>query len=223
MSTMNRVVVVEDSATQMAFLSGILDGAEGIRVVGMYPDAEAALAAVDWREVDVLLADLELPGLPGVGLIGRALQANPALVPLAYTVHDDRKVVLAALEAGAYGYVLKGASPDELVRALHDVAAGRGAMSPEVARHLIEVFRRKSPEATVEVLSPREGALLRLVAAAKTYKEIAGVLGISPNTVHSHVKHIYGKLHASNRPQALRRARVLGYLDSPVETFCLEA
>lgn len=213
---MTRVVVVEDSPTQALFLSEILASAEGLRPVGVYPDAEKALAEVDWRNVEVLLADLELPGMPGVALIPRALQANPALLPLAFTVHDDRDVVLAALEAGACGYVLKDTSSDDLIRAIRDVAAGQGAMSPAVARHLIDTFRLRTsagPDAREE-LSPRESHLLRLVAAGNSYKEIAGELGISPNTVHSHVKHIYGKLRAASRSEAIRRARLLGYLDA---------
>lgn len=209
---MIRVVVVEDSRTHLKLLGRVLGAEPRFQVVGMYPSGKEAMDAVDWTRVDVLLADLELPGIPGVQLIENALSRNPELRPLAYTVHADAATVFTALEAGALGYVLKGETMDEVIPAILDTAEGRSPISPEIASHLLTRFRRKEPTGPMKDLSIREASLLRLVAEGHSYKEIAELLGISANTVHNHVHNIYRKLHAENRQDALRTARVLGYL-----------
>ncbi len=213
---MVRLTIVEDDPAHLALLGQVAAREADFKVAGLHPSAEAALAVTDWKQVDVLLTDLELPDLSGVGLIARAVRDNPRLLPLAYTIHDQRETVFAALRAGAFGYVIKGGTAVELVEAIRRVARGESPMSPAVARYLIDSFRKElpPPEAgSAENLTVRETDLLRLVASGLVYKEIGCRLAISPHTVHAHVRNIYEKLHAVNRPQALRRARELGYLD----------
>ena len=213
---MLRVAIVEDDVGHLARLESVLGGVSDFQLAGLHASAESALAATDWKQVQVLLTDLELPGLSGVGLIARAAEQNPALLPLAYTIHDQRETVFAALRAGAFGYVLKGGTAEDLVDAIRQVARGESPMSPAVARYLIDAFHHDlSPNETdhPDGLTVREADLLRLVASGLVYKEIGQRLAISPHTVHAHVKNIYEKLHAANRSQALRRAHVLGYLD----------
>jgi DNA-binding NarL/FixJ family response regulator len=213
---MIRVVVVEDSRTHLKLLGRVLGADPRVQVLGMYPNGQETLDAVDWSGVDVLLVDLELPGIPGVQLIEVAVSRNHELKPLAYTVHTDAATVYAALEAGALGYVLKRENLDEVIPAILDISEGRSPISPEIASHLLTRLRRKEPAGPVKDLSVRETSLLRLVAEGRSYKEIAETLSISANTVHNHVHNIYRKLHAENRQEALRTARVLGYLGEKV-------
>ena len=213
-----RLAIVEDDPAHLALLGQIAAREADFQVVGLHFSAEAALAVTDWNEVDVLLTDLELPDLSGVSLIARAVRDNPRLLPLAYTIHDQRETVFAALRAGAFGYVIKGGSANELVEAIRRVARGESPMSPPVARYLIDAFRKDLPlpqpePEQAENLTTREADLLRLVASGLIYKEIAERLSISHHTVHAHVRNIYEKLHAVDRQQALRHARALGYLD----------
>lgn len=200
---------------QLALLEEILRSQPDIAVVGLWASAEEAIEKAPWKEVDILLTDLELPGMPGTQLIAHAVRENPNLLPMAYTVHDDREMVFAALEAGAFGYIVKGAAVDEVVQAIRDLAKGQSPISPAIARYLITSFRRERLADARQDLSPREAELLRLVAAGLTHKEIAAQLNISVHTVHAHQKNIYSKLHAANRQEALRRGRLLGYVSPP--------
>lgn len=212
---MLNIVVVEDDPRHLARLRDVLGGVSDFRLAGIHDSAEAALAVTDWKQVQVLLTDIELPGLSGVGLIAKVADENPAILSLAYTIHDQRETVFAALRAGAFGYVLKGGTAAELLDAIRRVARGESPISPGVARYLIDTFHHSPPSGAEDDssrLTSREVDLLRLVADGFVYKEIGHRLGISPHTVHAHVKNIYEKLHAANRSQALRRAQALGYL-----------
>jgi two-component system NarL family response regulator len=166
----------------------------------------------DWSAVDVLLADLGLPGVSGVDLIAAATYQNPQLHALVHTIHDDRESLFAALRAGAIGYVIKGLPALETIEAVRAVSQGSSSLSPSIAHFLIEEFRSNQAVSTEDALTPREVELLNLSAQGLMYKEIGERLSISGGTVHSHIKRIYRKLQASNREQALRRAQALGYL-----------
>jgi DNA-binding NarL/FixJ family response regulator len=170
------------------------------------------METTDWLTVDVMLADLSLPGASGVDLIAAATVRNPQLHTLVHTIHDDRESLFAALRAGAVGYVIKGMPVPETLEAIRAVAIGTPTLSPSVARFLIEEFRSRSTTNPEEALSPREVDRLKLSAQGLIYKEIGERLSISPGTVHSHIKRIYRKLQVGSREQALRRASALGYL-----------
>lgn len=213
---MLRLVVVEDDPAHQALLRAILERTADLRVIGWYPTAEAALAAASWQEVDLLLADLRLPGISGMALIARVLTQYPTVLPLAYTLHEDAETVVAALNSGARGYLLKSESPDGIVRAIRDAVEGHCPISLPVTRHLFAAFQRQRAANAVEPLSVREATLFRWVASGSSYKEISTHLGISENTVHTHVRNIHRKLHAANRREALQQARNLGYLQ-PLE------
>ncbi|MFM1769014.1 MAG: hypothetical protein RJA22_1543 [Verrucomicrobiota bacterium] len=199
----------------MVLLEDILSAQPDFKLVGLYASAEEAIEKALWREADILLTDLELPGMAGTQLIIHAVRENPNLLPMVYTVHEDRETVFAALEAGAFGYVVKGSSVDQVVQAIRDLARGQSPISPAIARFLITAFRNERVPDSTQDLSPREAELLRLVAAGLSHKEIAAQLNISVHTVHAHQKNIYSKLHAANRQEALRRGRLLGYVGAP--------
>jgi two-component system NarL family response regulator len=208
-----RLVVVEDSPSQLKFLEKTLSLEPDLVLAGLFSSAEAAIESVYWPDVDVLLTDLELPGMAGIRLIERLSFRHPTVISLPCTIHDDEETVLAALMAGASGYVIKDSDPARLVTCIREVARGLSPISPGIARHLIAALRPETPRPAAQDLSPRQESVLRLIANGRSYKEIAAELGISRNTVQAHIQDIYDKLHAINRQDAMRRARVLGYLD----------
>jgi two-component system NarL family response regulator len=208
-----RVIIVEDDECLLKSITRIMERQNDIQVVGSYFSTEEAMETTDWLAVDVLLADLSLPGISGVDLIAAATFQNPQLHSLVHTIHDDRESLFAALRAGAIGYVIKGMPALETLEAVRAVSIGTPTLSPSVARFLIQEFRSNSSSNPDETLSSREVDLLTLSAQGLIYKEIGEKLSISPGTVHSHIKRIYRKLQASNREQALRRAQALGYLN----------
>ncbi len=209
---MIRVVFVEDDAELLRSVVRVLEKREDIRIVGSFYTAESALEAGLWDQADVLISDIGLPEMSGVELIRGVKDRHPDLLVLAYTLHDDRDTVFAALRAGATGYVLKGGTAAELEESIRSMAMGQSPMSPAIARRLLDRFLEIPPGSDTELLSVREEEIVRYLAKGLYYKEVADLLGISPHTVHSHIKKIYGKLQAADRPQALRRARMLGYL-----------
>lgn len=206
------VCIVEDNADLLSNLAPLIEMLDDLALAGAYASAEEAMERADWARVDVLLADIDLPGMTGVELIRAACAKNTALMPLAYTVYEDRETVFGALEAGAYGYVLKGQTFDELVDAIRQLAEGGSPMSAAIARKVIGSFHARPDVQASEPLSPREKSLLMLVADGLGYKEISARLNISIHTVHAHIRNIYTKLHASSRQEALSIAAKLGYL-----------
>ncbi len=207
-----RLVIVEDDEYLLVSLAQIMDSQPGITVVGAYASTEEAMEQTRWTAVDVLLADLGLPGISGVDLIAAATIQNPQLHALVHTVHDDRESLFTALRAGAIGYVIKGLPALETIDAVRAVSQGASSLSPSIAHFLIEEFRSNQAASAEEVLTPREVELLNLSAQGLMYKQIGERLMISGGTVHSHIKRIYRKLQAGSREQALRRAQALGYL-----------
>lgn len=211
-SAVIRLVIVEDDEGLLNSLTKIMAMQPDIAVVGSYVSTEEAMETTDWLAVDVMLVDLNLPGLSGVDLIATVTFKNPKLYALVHTIHDDRDSLFAALRAGAIGYVIKGMPVVETLESLRAVSIGTPTLSPSVARFLIDEFRNRSAANPEDALTPREIDLLQHSCQGLTYKEIGKRLSISPGTVHSHIKRIYRKLQVGSREQALRRAQVLGYL-----------
>ncbi len=208
-----RICIVEDNRMLLDNLVLLLKGEQGIEVIGGHVSAEEALASTDWGSIDVLLADIDLPGMSGVELIRRLRAEHPALNCMAYTIYEDRATVFAAIKAGACGYLVKGCSPRELIESLRELYEGGSPMSPKIARKVIlDIQQLEQPEAKGEILSEREVDILRLIEQGRSYKEIAGTLHISTHTVHTHIKNIYEKIQAPSRQEALRKARNLGVL-----------
>ncbi|MBN2685855.1 MAG: response regulator transcription factor [Pontiellaceae bacterium] len=205
------ICIVEDNKELLDNLAPLIELVDDMKLAGMFYSAEDALEEMDWSGVQVLLADIDLPGMTGVELIREACQKSEELLPMAYTVYEDRDTVFGALEAGAFGYILKGQPFDDLVDAIRQLANGGSPMSPAVARKVIGSFQNTAEIQPYEPLSVREKKILQLVAEGMIYKEISAKLDISPHTVHAHIRNIYKKLHASNRNEALLIAAKLGY------------
>lgn len=200
-----RVAVVEDDRGTREGLRALLDAAEGTVCAGAYGSAEEAVAQFDGA-ADAMLMDVHLPGLSGVEAVALLRARHPALPIVMWTVYDDADRVFDALKAGASGYLLKRTPPAELLEALEDVRRGGAPMSGPIARKVVQSFHAPPASAGVEAaLSPREAEVLALLARGYRYREIADALCISPETVRSHLRRIYEKLHVRSRTEAVVR------------------
>jgi DNA-binding NarL/FixJ family response regulator len=202
-----RVAIVEDQRDIREGLRFLIDGTPGYRCAGVYPSMEEALAAVTPATTDIVLTDLGLPGMTGVEGIGRFKERFPALPLVALTVYDDDDRILAALCAGASGYLLKKTPPARLVEGLADACGGGAPMSPDIAARVIALFRQFRPPARADyALTPHETRLLALLAQGHSYKTAAAELGNSVNTVAFHLKSIYLKLQVHSKSEAVAKA-----------------
>ena len=209
------VGIVDDDLRLIENLRFLLQSEPGVQSVHTFASAEAFLAAQPRPELDILLVDMDLPGLSGVELIARITEQPVKFSCLAHTVSAERETVLAALRAGACGYVLKGGGFRELVSALHDLAAGGAPMSSGIARQVLQQLQQlplAGPVSATEGLSEREQTVLRGLARGQAYKEIASAMSVSAHTVNSHVKNIYEKLHVRSREAAVRQGRQHGWI-----------
>jgi DNA-binding NarL/FixJ family response regulator len=205
-----RVTIVEDDSVTRETLKLLLANEPQIEQVQAFESAEALLESSENLLTDVLLVDLDLPGMHGTELIQKVKQEQPDLDILVHTIYEDRENVFAAIKAGASGYILKGRSARDLIESLLVLQQGGAPMSPRIARKVLGEFQKIA--VAENPLTPRESRIIRYIEEGLTYKIIAERLGISPHTVHNHIKNIYGKLHAGNRTDALNRARKIGIL-----------
>jgi two-component system NarL family response regulator len=206
-----KIAIVEDDMLLRENLKLLLSGETGISVVSTYASAEEALTGLKRARPDILLADIGLPGMSGIDLIRAVKNRMPDLEIMAHTVFDDRETVFSAIKAGASAYILKGSTPRELIDALHTLAKGGSPMSPKIARKVIREFQEDTLDDQY-VLSSRERGIVKEIENGLTYKDIATKFNISPHTVHTHIKNIYEKLHAKDRPGALVAARKKGII-----------
>ncbi|HKX18063.1 MAG TPA: response regulator transcription factor [bacterium] len=207
---MIRVLIVDDHPVVREGLVAALEDEKDIRIAGTAGSAEEALALAPSARPHVVLLDLELPGLSGIEAIPRLAVALPDAGVIVLTAYDADERVLGAVQAGARGYVLKGASVDEITRAIRAVHAGGSYLTSPVAAKVLGHVR--SPRRTM-ALSPRERAVLREVAAGRSTKQIARSLGITERTVKFHVSSIMNKLGAGTRAQAVAEAAKRGLLE----------
>jgi DNA-binding NarL/FixJ family response regulator len=194
-----RVVVVDDHAVVRAGLEQVVGLADDVELVGSAADGSEAEAVVRATKPDVVLMDLSMPKLEGVEATRQVLAARPETKVLVLTSFSDRDRIVAALDAGACGYMLKDSEPDELLRAIRAAADGDAPLSPRAARTLLSERREPSPLAA---LSEREREVLELVAAGLANKQIAARLGISEKTVKAHLTRIFREIGVFDRTQA---------------------
>ncbi len=207
---MIRLVVADDHPVVRTGLAGMLSDQPDFEVVGEASDGEQAVRMAAALRPDVVLMDLRMPGVGGVEattrIVGGEAGAPPPRV-LILTTYETDDQILAAIEAGAAGYLLKAAPGQEIVAGIRSVAAGQSALSPQVAVRLVERMRRPDP-----VLTPRELEVLGLVAAGRSNKQIATDLGIGASTVKTHLIKIFEKLGVADRTRAVTLAMERGLL-----------
>lgn len=200
-----RVSIVEDSAPVRANLRKLIQVTAGFDCVSAYPDAESALAQIPEVRPDVVLMDINLPGINGVECVRRLKERVPETQVVMLTVYENTELIYQALSAGATGYLLKQTPPAELMDAVRDVHGGGSPMSSHIARKVVAAFQRSANPAASELdsLTKREQEVLDHLAKGFRYKEIAEVMEISYDTVHTHIRKIYDKLHVRSRTEAV--------------------
>jgi len=200
------VAIVEDDVPAREILAGWIRNAGGFRCVGEFDDAETALAKLPHEKPSVVLFDINLPGMNGIECVRRLKPRLPDTQFVMVTVYEDANHIFNALSAGASGYLLKQMRRNELLDALKDVHAGGSPMSSQIARKVVQSFRRNESEiAGTNDLSPREREVIELLARGYLYKEIAELLKISVQTVNTYIRRIYEKLHVRSRAQAVAK------------------
>jgi DNA-binding NarL/FixJ family response regulator len=197
------VAIVEDDKELREDLARLVASRKDFRCTGAFGTGEDALRELPKNPPDVVIMDIHLPGMNGIDC-ARELKARlPETQTVMLTMFEEAEKIFAALRAGASGYLLKRAAPTELLAAIGQVHAGGSPMTPEIARQVVHFFQsEKKPAANDDDLTDRERELLSLLARGKQYKEIADQLGISTDTVRSHIRRIYKKLHVHSRTEA---------------------
>lgn len=209
-----RLLIADDHPSFRASLRSLLSQTDDLVVVGEASSGPDAVSQVESLQPDVVLMDLAMPGGDGIEATRRIADAAPHVAVLVLTMSDDDDSVFAAVQAGARGYVLKGAQRAELVRAIRAVAAGDAIFGPAVARRLVAYFARPprpnvEPDAFPE-LTDREREILELIAQGRSNAAITARLVLSPKTVRNHVSNIFSKLQVRDRSEAIVRAREAG-------------
>jgi len=200
------VSIIEDDAQARRILAGWLSRASGFRLVGDWGDAESALESLPEKKPNVVLMDINLPGISGVEAVAKLKPSLPDTQFVMLTVYEDSDHIYAALAAGASGYLLKQTPREELLAALEDVHRGGSPMTSNIARKVVQSFRQKPAGLSADGdLSPREQEVLGMLSRGYLYKEIADLLNIAGPTVNTYVRRVYEKLHVRSRAQAVAK------------------
>src|SRR5215470_9054733 len=200
------VAIVEDNEQLRGTLARVLNRAEGFRCVSHYGDAESALQALPKDAPEVVLMDINLPGMNGVECVRQLKQLAPATLVVMLTVYEDTDNIFNALAAGAAGYMLKRTKTAELLEAIREVHRGGSPMTTHIARKVTQSFLKAGPsQQATENLSEREQEVLDCLSQGFLYKEIAEKLGISYETVHTYIRRIYEKLQVRTRTEAVAK------------------
>ncbi len=214
MSTI-RVVLADDHAVVRQGIRDFLEESGTIAIVGEASTGEEAWQLIREHLPDVAILDVRLPDVSGLEVTKRIRRHWPDMGVLILSAYDDDPFVMAALQAGANGYVLKTANADEIVAAVQAVAAGQSALDPNIVQKIMHHLSGRAAGVMVEPLTAREIEVLQLVAKGLTNREIGHRLSISDRTVQGHLANIYGKLQVNSRTEAVTRALQLGLIDLP--------
>lgn len=203
---MIKVCIVEDDNGVRESLAGLVSREQGFDCLSSYRTAEEALDDVPKRHPDVVLMDINLPGMSGIECVGRIKNKLPAIQVVMLTVYEDTDQIFKALASGASGYMLKSTPPEEILEAVRSVYGGGSPMTPHIARKVVQSFSAPAPSPKApDGLSPREQEVLELLSHGFLYKEIADKLQISFETVHTYIRRIYEKLHVRSRTEAVAK------------------
>ena len=213
-STQIRVLLADDHAVVRAGISQFLEQAEDINVIAEADDGQEAMELIEEHQPDVAVLDIQMPKASGIEVTRWVREHHREVSVLILTAFDDDPYVMAVFQAGANGYVLKTASPQEIIRAVRDVHAGNSALDAEIIQKMVAQVSSGIQDQPVEKLTDRELEVLSLVAKGYTNKAIGVQLGISDRTVQGHLAHIFSKLQSGSRTEAVMRAVSMGWLPS---------
>jgi DNA-binding NarL/FixJ family response regulator len=205
-----RIAIADDHALVREGLRSLLAAVPGFELVATSTGAREAVRAAVTEKPDVLVLDINMPDGSGVDVARELSRVAPRVAILMLTMYDDDALVFAAMRAGAMGYVLKGADPEEVVRAIQAVASGSAILGPGVATRALSHLSRPTQEAAFPGLTPREREVLDLIAAGLDNSTIARRLSVSASTVGNHITNIFAKIQVASRPEAIVRARDAG-------------
>lgn len=201
---MINISIVEDDDQIRRGIIKLLSAYEGFKCISSFASAEAALEDIPLQKPDVVLMDINLPKMSGIECVRSLTKDYPEMQIIMLTVYEDSKLIFESLKAGASGYLLKRASPDELLQAIKDVNNGGSPMSSQIARKVVQYFQKSTKSDDIsKKLTQREEEILNLLSKGFRYKEIAEKLFISIETVHSHIHKIYEKLQVRSRTEAV--------------------
>jgi len=201
-----RVSVVEDDTTLRNAIKDWIASDKRFKIVSEHGNAEEAIEQLPAKAPDVVLSDINLPGMSGIECVRQLKGRMPKTQFMMLTVYDDTERIFEALSAGATGYLVKRASRNELLTAIVDIQRGESPMSSGIARKVVKSFQRSEPAASpADALAPRERQVLELLAKGHLYKEIADQLQLSVPTVNCYIRNIYEKLQVHSRAQAVAK------------------
>lgn len=203
-----KVVIVEDLAEVAEGLAAFIQHDEALQLLATYRTAEAAVLELPLLKPDIVIMDINLPGMTGIECVRKVKALEPSIQFMMFTVYENNDQVFEALKAGASGYLLKKTPPLQIIESIKELQEGGSPMSASIARKLVTLFVdqhtvKATPEAAV--LTAREKEVLNLIAKGLLYKEIAEQLGISFHTVRQHIGKIYEKLHVQNKTEAINK------------------
>ncbi len=207
-----QVLIADDHTLFRAGLHALLNLFPDIEVAGEAATGEEAIAKAEALKPDVVLMDIQMPGVNGIEATRRILQARPETGIIVVTMFEDDSSVFSAMRAGARGYFLKEAGEEEVLQAIRSVARGEAIFGPGIARRLVHFFSEphQEPDPTFPELTEREREVLDLIARGESNAEIVQRLVLSPHTVRNHISNIFSKLQVANRAEAIIRARDAG-------------
>jgi DNA-binding NarL/FixJ family response regulator len=209
------ICIVDDNKDIRSALEQIISMSDGYKLLGSFTSAEEAIEKIPSLHPNIVLMDINLGGMSGIECVGILKPLYPDILYMMCTVYEEDEKIFEALSVGASGYILKKTAPAKLLDAIKELSEGGAPMSSQIARKVVAAFRQIKPVAesvlptahdeALGVLSNREMEILELLSKGLLYKEIAGNLFISPETVRKHVYHIYEKLHVNNRVEAVNK------------------
>ena len=203
-----RVAIVEDDQGLREEITHILKKSPGVECVGGYDSAEKALKGLPAVHPDVVLMDINLPGMSGIECVAKLKEIMPKVQIIIVTVYEDSDRIFRALRSGASGYLVKSGPPEKLLEAIQDVTLGGSPMSTHIARKVVQHFHLLGPTVKEQdQLSPREREVLEMLASGFIYKEIGDKLNIATETVRTYVKHICQKMQVKNRCEAVAKLK----------------
>jgi len=199
-----RVAIIDDDRGLLDSLNSIIDGTEGFRCAAAFTSVEEATPVLGRLCPDVLLLDIQLPGVSGDQALDALRRLCPSMQILMLTVFSDRAKVFASICNGAHGYLLKSTPPEKLLDAIRAARDGGSPISPEIARHIVALFQRTGP--APQALTPQEQRLLALLAEGYSYQSAADQMNLSVNTIRNYIRSIYEKLHVHSKSEAVSKA-----------------
>ncbi len=201
-----KICLVEDLKEVREGIASLLTLDERFEVLATFPDAEKAVEELPAWQPDIVIMDINLPGMNGIECIKKVKPLCPGSQFIMFTIYEDDEKVFEALKAGASGYLLKKTSLVKIIDSLLELHSGGSPMSTQIARKVINRLQSGKPSDEIKILSVRENEVLHLLAKGLLYKEIADKISISTDTVRQHIHHIYEKLHVQNRTEAINKA-----------------